>query len=106
MDMETVVKQLEIGLRETKQDVKELQSAMVGSVDGTRKGFAQQLIAVMVEMQSASETMQKLNGRTTSLEMNQTRFEGTIQGAKTTIVIFWAMIGLASGIALTLLAKH
>lgn len=104
-DMETIVKGLQEGLAETRQDVKELQSAMVGSVDGTRKGFAQQLLKVMEAMEAFTARMGLEEGRLGTVENKLTRFEGTISGAKTAVVAFWAVIGLTSGVLLTLLVR-
>lgn len=93
-EMEAVIK----GLEETRADVRELQSAMVGSVDGSRKGFAQQLLAVMKEMEG-------FTGRILTIETKVIRFEGAVTGAQKATIVFWSVISLAIGIAITLLVK-
>ncbi|SRR6266566_2756786 len=102
-EMETIVKGLQDGLAETRQDVKELQSAMVGSVDGTKKGFAQQLLAVMKEMDGFTTRMAGGESRITTLETKQTRQEGAYSGVKVAVVVFWSVISLVIGVVLALL---
>jgi hypothetical protein len=94
-DMEAIVKGLQQELAGTKEEVRELQSAMVGSVDGTKKGFAQQLLRVM-------EAMEGVSSRLGNVETKVVRFEGTLSGAKATVVAIWSILGLATGVVLTL----
>lgn len=90
LQLDGIVKRLE----KTEEGVDELQQAMVGSVDGTRKGFAQQLIAAM-------EKMAEIHSRIASVENKVVRWEGMWAGGRGVTLFFWTILGVLIGTSLT-----
>jgi septation ring formation regulator EzrA len=102
-DIETIMSQLkalEGGQKEMRGDVKELQTAMVGSVDGRQKGFGQQLINVM-------EAIEKIGTRLNAVEEFKIKTEGAWTGGRIVVAAIAGLIGVIAGIVTVMVAfKH
>ena len=93
--MEATIKGLRSDLDETRSDVKEMKQAMVGSVDGSKRGFAQQLITVM-------ETVEQMASRLVAVETTMTRYQGAFSGLKLGVVMMWTAFGTLIGVLMAI----
>lgn len=81
MDMEAKVKSLEELVAESRKEIKELQVAMVGTVDGKVTGFAQQVLKIMEKIGEHAVKLDRHDTKFETLDREKNRAEGWVKGA-------------------------